>query len=84
MSSFEAVPFQWHDDSNSSQFGDGISHAVPGKRTRKYRLKVHMAASRPMTVILDAENKTAAIKYAQNRWPQATIKFHETVQKTPA
>jgi G3E family GTPase len=84
MSSFQAVPFQWHDDANGSQFGDGISHAMPGKRTRIYRIKVYMAASRPMTLTFDAENKAAAIKYAQNRWPQATIKFHETVQRTPA
>lgn len=84
MSNSQAVPFSWNDEHADSQFGDGVSHAMPGKRTRTYRLKVHMAASRPMTVIMDAESKTAAIKYAQNRWPNATIKFHEAVQRTPA
>jgi len=84
MSNFQAVPFSWHDDDEKSQFGDGISHAMPGKRTRKYRLKVHMAASRPMLVILDAENKAQAIKYAQNRWPEATIKFNGTIQRAAA
>jgi|GEM_PF-840614 len=84
MSNFEAVPFQWQDDSPASQFGDGVSHAVPGKRTKKYKLKVHMAASQPMTVILDAESKTAAVKYAQNRWPTATIKYQDVIQRTAA
>jgi hypothetical protein len=27
----------------------------------------------PMTLTMRAENKTAAITYAQNRWPNATV-----------
>ena len=84
MSNFQAVPFSWNDDNAESQFGDGISHPMPGKRVKKYRLTVHFPNSRPMTVLLDAESKSAVIKYAQNRWPNTTIKYHGAVEKTPA
>jgi len=43
-----------------------------------------MAQSQPMSVILRAESKSAAIKYAQNRWPNAKIKFNEAIQKAAA
>jgi len=81
MSKFESAAFQWRHDDDGAQYGEGVSRPVSGKRTRQYRIKVHMAQSQPMSVILSAESKSAAIKYAQNRWPNAKIKFNEAIQK---
>ena len=84
MSKFESAAFQWRHDDDGAQYGEGVSRPIPGNRTRQYRIKVHMAQSQPMSVILPAENKNAAIKYAQNRWPNAKIKFNEVIEKTVA
>jgi len=84
MSKFESAAFQWRHDDDGAQYGEGVSRPIPGNRTRQYRIKVHMAQSQPMSVILRAESKSAAIKYAQNRWPNATIKFNEAIQKAAA
>jgi hypothetical protein len=36
-------------------------------------LIVYKSGSMPMTMTMRAESKAAAITYAQNRWPSATI-----------
>ena len=84
MSKFESAAFQWRHDDDGAQYGEGVSRPIPGKRTRQYRIKVYMAQSQPMSVILRAESKSAAIKYAQNRGPNAKIKFNEAIEKAAA
>lgn len=69
--------FQWDDAQEGSMFGDGISHAKPGYKTRIYALQVRLADSTPMKVHLPAENKKAALKYAKARWPQAMVQHCE-------
>ena len=62
----------WRED-NQGRYGDGISRPVPKSRTKLYTLIVYKSGSMPMTMTMRAENKTAAITYAQNRWPNATV-----------
>ena len=62
----------WRED-NQGRYGDGISRPVPKSRTKLYTWIVYKSGSMPMTMTMRAENKTAAITYAQNRWPDAVI-----------
>ena len=62
----------WRED-NQGRYGEGISRPVHKARTRLYNLIVYKSGAMPMTLTMRAENKTAAITYAQNRWPNATV-----------
>lgn len=65
--------FRWNDDDAAARHGAGISRPRVGKPTRLYKLRV-MESTKPVLVVtLPAENKRAAIKYAQNRWPAAVV-----------
>ena len=62
----------WRED-NQGRYGEGISRPVYKARTKLYNLIVYKSGAMPMTLTMRAENKTAAITYAQNRWPNATV-----------
>ena len=62
----------WREDDHA-RYGEGISRPVHKARTKLYNLIVYKSGAMPMTVTMRAENKTAAITYAQNRWPNATV-----------
>ena len=72
MSNIQGALLMWRED-NQGRYGDGISRPVPKSRTKLYTLIVYKSGSMPMTMTMRAENKTAAITYAQNRWPNATV-----------
>ena len=38
-----------------------------------YRIRVNEPGARPMLVTLPAETKRHAIRYAENRWPEASV-----------
>ena len=67
------LPFQWIEEPSSSRHGDGISRPQPKTRTREYRLIVYKPGAQPLTWVTRAETKRHAIKYAQARWPGATV-----------
>ncbi len=67
------LPWQWAEDAPTSRHGDGISRPRPKARTKEYRLIVYPQGSQPMTWITRAESKRHAIKYAEARWPGATV-----------
>ena len=62
----------WREDDHS-RHGEGISRPVHKARTKLYTLIIYKSGSMPMTMTMRAESKTAAITYAQNRWPSATV-----------
>lgn len=66
------LPFQW-EEPIVGRFGEGISRPRLKARTRQYRLIVYPMGARPMTWITRAETKRHAIRYAQARWPGATV-----------
>ena len=62
----------WREE-NQGRDGEGISRPVSKAKTKLYTLIVYKSGSMPMTMTMRAENKAAAITYAQNRWPNATV-----------
>ena len=69
---FEAVPFQWQEES-LGRFGNDISRPLPKAKTRQYRVLVYPNGARPITWITRAESRDHAVKYAQARWPSAVV-----------
>ena len=67
------LPWQWREEEPTSKHGDGISRPKPKARTKEFKLLIHPQGCRPMTWITRAESKKHAIKYAQARWPGATV-----------
>lgn len=67
-----AVVLSWF-NVEQPNLGDGISRPRPDQRTKPFRLKVRRPNEQPMTVTLQAPNKREALRYAQNRWPSATV-----------
>ena len=72
MSDIQGALLLWREE-NQGRYGEGISRPVSKAKTKLYTLIVYKSGSMPMTMTMRAENKTAAITYAQNRWPNATI-----------
>jgi hypothetical protein len=72
MSNIQGALLLWRED-NQGRYGDGISRPVPKSRTKLYTLIVYKSGAMPMTITMRAESKMAAITYAQNRWPNATV-----------
>ena len=65
MSNIQNALFLWREEDQSCP--------VAKAKTKLYTLIVYKSGSMPMTMTMRAENKTAAITYAQNRWPNATV-----------
>ena len=72
MSNIQNALFLWREE-DQSRHGEGISRPVAKAKTKLYTLIVYKSGFMPMTTTMRAENKAAAITYAQNRWPNATI-----------
>jgi hypothetical protein len=72
MSDIQGALLMWRED-NQGRHGEGISRPVPKAKTKLYTLIVYKSGARPMTMTMRAESKAAAITYAQNRWPNATV-----------
>ena len=72
MSDIQGALLLWREE-NQGRYGEGISRPVSKAKTKLYTLIVYKSGSMPMTMTMRAENKTAAITYAQNRWPNATV-----------
>jgi hypothetical protein len=56
----------------AARLGPGISRALATDLTRPYVVKVKMANALPMAVTLYARNRSEAVKFASNRWPNST------------
>jgi hypothetical protein len=74
MADVKGALFQWRNDEHDGGcYGEGISRPAAKARTRQFRLIVYPQGARPMTWITRAESKSHAVRYAQNRWPGATV-----------
>ena len=69
------LPFSWTDPTPAARYGNGVSRPEPGNRTYEYRLIVTMPGSRPMKWITRAESKRHAKRYAEARWPGASVEI---------
>lgn len=65
---------QW-DDTPKARSGDGISRPARGARTKTWTVLVFPVGGQPFKWTTKAEHKTAAIKYAQARWPGSTAEI---------
>ena len=72
MSDIQGALLLWREDDHA-RYGEGISRPIAKAKTKLYTLIVYKSGSMPMTMTMRAENKAAAIIYAQNRWPSATV-----------
>lgn len=70
----------WNENDNEACLGPGQSRPVPGARTRMYRLTVKPVDSKPMKVLMRAENSKMALRYASNRWPRAAVSSPKQVK----
>lgn len=61
------------DPEPQGNFGDGISRAAPDPRNQIFKVRVLMRGSSPMLFSQKALNLDDAIRFAQNRWPEAHI-----------
>jgi hypothetical protein len=63
----------WDDDPAGAQYGPGVSRALDARAARPFRLRVRPARGAAMVVTLQAEAQELAVRYAENRWPGATV-----------
>ena len=64
------APFQWVDD-NKPALGEGLSR-TSSKKAQLHEIQVVFAGTPPMKEYLRAVGKAQAIKFARNRYPNAT------------
>jgi hypothetical protein len=64
---------QWQEEPTPARYGPGISRPRDGQRTRPYKLLVRNGSAQPMRVTLLASTKRDALRYGQNRWPDAAV-----------
>jgi hypothetical protein len=69
---FGPVTFQWQEHPQGA-FGPGVSRAANLERAKKFTLLVKQQTAKPMKLVLFAENKKAALRYATARWPGAQV-----------
>ena len=68
------LPFGWNDEEeNQSRHGDGISRPKPKARTKAFRVVVRTPGAPPMIWTTQAETVKHAQRYAEARWPGASV-----------
>lgn len=71
-----SVLLPWRDDAaHEPKLGDGISRPRPDEHTRLFTVEVQPPGAKSLRLTTPAPSATAALTYAQNRWPQATVKL---------
>ena len=69
----EVAAFQWRTDPDQvGNYGEGVSRPRHNARVRDFKVIIYPKGARPITWYTRAESKTAAQKYARNRWPDAS------------
>lgn len=69
------LPMMWLE--GEPNLGEGVSRPKAKARTKLFNVLVTFSSARPMRMTLQAETKRHAMKYASNRWPEATIEILE-------
>lgn len=71
------TPFS-RDPEPQGNFGEGISRAAPDPRNQPFRVRVLLRGSLPMLFTQMAPCLDDAMRFAQNRWPDARIEPAES------
>ena len=73
-----SVQIPWREpDESTPTLGEGISRPRPEEATEHVTVVVRFSGMRPMRWTVKAPTPKAALTYARNRWPQATISLYE-------
>lgn len=59
-------------------FGEGVSRAAPDPRNQPFKVRVLMRSTTPMIFTQMAPSLDDAMRFAQNRWPDARIEPAES------
>jgi hypothetical protein len=74
MAEVSGALFQWrNDEEDGACYGEGVSRPRHNARVKDFTVLVYPRGARPLKWYTRAESKTAAAKYARNRWPGATV-----------
>jgi hypothetical protein len=74
MAEMQGALFQWRaEDEYRASYGEGVSRPHHKARVRDYRVRVVPPQAQPFLWFTKAENKTAVIRYARNRWPDSAV-----------
>ncbi len=74
MAEMSGALFQWrNEDDDGACYGEGVSRPRHNARVRDYTVMVYPRGGQPLKWYTRAESKRHAIRYAQNRWPGATV-----------
>ena len=72
-----SVQIPWREpDEATPQLGDGLSRPRPEEVVERVTVDVRFSGMRPMRWTVPAPSPAAALRYARNRWPQATVSLH--------
>jgi hypothetical protein len=69
----DSIPPGWLEPN----LGPGVSRPKPDESTRLFRVHVRQTTSPAMRVTIPAPNKTKALLYCKNRWPDCTAEVIE-------
>ena len=72
------IPLGWKDDNKDRRYGAGVSRPASLDGTRDYRLVIKEQGASKLIWTAKAESLKHAIKYAEARWPGASIQPAET------
>jgi len=71
-----SVVLPWKENpEHEPKLGDGISRPRPDEPTRLFTVEVKPPGAKSLRLTTPAPSAAAALTYAQNRWPQATVKL---------
>lgn len=71
----------WDDTDRRASIGPGQSRAVPGAKTKRFKLTVVPVEGPKLVLQLQAESASRAKAYAVNRWPDANVTKIEEVKQ---
>lgn len=80
MAEFASMLTWRTEDGLTPQSGPGVSRAVEGAKTKRFRLKVYLpGGGMPFFLTFQAESEAKARRYTQARWPNARVLSCEKV-----
>jgi hypothetical protein len=73
-----SVQIPWREpDEATPQLGDGLSRPRPEEAVERVTVVIRIPGMRPMRWTTPAPGPDAALRYARNRWPQATVSLYQ-------
>lgn len=79
-----AVQIPWREpDEATPELGDGVSRPRPDEVLERVTVVIRLSGAKPMRWTVLAPTPEAALVYARNRWPQATVSLYESPTPTP-